>query len=59
MPVTIRPLPRLMVSFGGFLRALVESRFFAQRKMVELRSSPKETISLRPSQAYYPLPSPL
>jgi len=38
----------LSLIYGGFLRALSESRFFAQRKMVESRSSPEIMESMRP-----------
>ena len=47
--VTIRPLLKLAVPSRGLLRALSESQFFAQQKMVELRSSLEGTASLRPS----------
>jgi len=47
-PGTFRPPLQLSNISGSFLRALSESRFFAQRKMVESRSSPEIMESMRP-----------
>jgi hypothetical protein len=47
--VNIQAALKLALIYGSFLRALSESQFFAQQKMVELRSSLEGTASLRPS----------
>jgi hypothetical protein len=46
--VNIQAALKLALIYGSFLRALSESQFFAQQKMVELRSSPEMRASLRP-----------
>ena len=49
---------RLSGVFGSFRRGLFESRFFAQRKIVELRSSPESVETLRPFEQADPYSRP-